>query len=189
MRKDATRLNNRVGLAVADACDGLLMFFRDQDYPRAQQLFRSAIESLEAIPYPDTVARIRRALGVTLKDSGDREGAIRELKKAHDTFAHLGAAGSLSMIREELRKLGVRPPARSVASGAAGLTGRETEIARMVALRKSNKEIGIALDISARTVSTHLSNIFAKVGVASRGELADFVRTNGLLSELESNKV
>jgi len=183
MRRDATRLNNRVGLAVADACDGLLMFFRDQDYARAKQLFQSAIDSLEAIPYPDTVARIRRALGVTLKDSGDREGAIRELKKAHDTFAHLGAAGSLSKIREELRKLGVRPPARSVASGAAGLTGRETEIARMVALRKSNKEIGTTLDISARTVSTHLSNIFAKVGVASRGELADFVRSNGLLQE------
>ena len=53
----------------------------------------------------------------------------------------------------------------------------------MVAQRKSNKEIGAVLDISARTVSTHLSNIFAKLGVASRGELADFARSNGLLSE------
>ena len=61
-----------------------------------------------------------------------------------------------------------------------GLTGREIEIARMVASRKSNREIGEALDISARTVSTHLSNIFAKVGVASRGELADFIRENSL---------
>jgi DNA-binding CsgD family transcriptional regulator len=181
MRRDAARHNNRVGLAVADACDGLLLFFRDKDYPRAQQLFQSAIDSLEAIPYPDTVARVRRALGVTLKDSGDREGAIRELRKAHDIFAHLGAAGSLSKIREELRKMGVRPPARSVSSGAAGLTGRELEIARMVAQRQSNKEIGTALDISARTVSTHVSNIFVKLGVASRGELADFIRANGLL--------
>jgi DNA-binding NarL/FixJ family response regulator len=46
----------------------------------------------------------------------------------------------------------------------------------MVSHRKSNKDIGKALDISARTVSTHLSNIFGKVGVASRGELADFIR-------------
>jgi DNA-binding NarL/FixJ family response regulator len=52
----------------------------------------------------------------------------------------------------------------------------------MVALRKSNKEIGATLDISARTVSTHLSNIFTKVGVASRGELADFVRNERLLA-------
>jgi DNA-binding NarL/FixJ family response regulator len=59
----------------------------------------------------------------------------------------------------------------------------------MVALRKSNKDIGTALDISARTVSTHLSNIFAKVGVASRGELADFVRDNRLTEELQPNQV
>jgi DNA-binding NarL/FixJ family response regulator len=100
---------------------------------------------------------VRRVLAVALRDSGDRDSAIRELREAHDVFAGLGAAGSLSKIRDELRKLGVRPPARSVASGAAGLTGREMEIAQMVAQRKSNKEIGAALDISARTVSTHLS--------------------------------
>ena len=181
MRRDATRLNNRLGLAIADACDGMLCLFRDKDSAGAQPLLRSAIESLEAIPYPDTAARVRRVLALALRDSGDREGATKELKKAHDVFARLGAAGELSKVRDELRLLGIRPPARSVAPGAAGLTGRETEIARMVAQRKSNKEIGAALDISARTVSTHLSNIFVKLGVGSRGELADFVRSNGIL--------
>jgi DNA-binding CsgD family transcriptional regulator len=118
-----------------------------------------------------------------LRDCGDRDGATKELKKAHDVFARTGAAGELSKVREDLRTLGIRPPARSTASGAAGLTGRETEIARMVAQRKSNKEIGTALDISARTVSTHLSNIFVKLGVGSRGELADVARSNGILEE------
>jgi DNA-binding CsgD family transcriptional regulator len=183
MRRDATRHNHKVGLALADAADGLMLFFRDADYRGSIELFQSAIDSLETIPYPDTVARIRRALGVALKDSGDREGAIRELKKAHDTFARLGAAGSLVKIREELRKMNVRPPSRSISEGAAGLTGREIEIARMVAQRKSNKDIGASLDISARTVSTHLSNIFTKLDVGSRGELADYVRENGLLEE------
>jgi DNA-binding CsgD family transcriptional regulator len=56
------------------------------------------------------------------------------------------------------------------------LSGRETEIARLVAARKSNKEIATALDISPRTVSTHLSNIFGKLGVTSRGELTDLIR-------------
>jgi DNA-binding CsgD family transcriptional regulator len=181
MRRDATRLSNRLGLAMADACDGMLRVFRDRDYVGAQPLLRAAIESLEAIPFPDTAARVRRVLALALRDSGDRDGATRELKKAHDVFARLGAAGELSKVREELRAIGIRPPARSVASGAGGLTGRETEIARMVAQRKSNKQIGAALDISARTVSTHLSNIFLKLGVGSRGELADFVRSNGIL--------
>ena len=50
----------------------------------------------------------------------------------------------------------------------------------MVADRKSNKAIGKALDISPRTVSTHLSNIFRKLNVASRGELVDYVRNHGI---------
>src|SRR5471032_2663971 len=112
---------------------------------------------------------------------GQREEGTRELRKAHDVLARLGATDELSGTREEMRERGVRPPPRTLTSGAAGLTGRETEIARMVATRKSNKEIGGALQISARTVSTHLSNIFLKLNVGSRGELADFVRQNGLL--------
>ncbi|MEO7502205.1 MAG: AAA family ATPase [Gemmatimonadaceae bacterium] len=183
MRRDSTRLSNRFGLAIADGCDGMLRLFRDNDPVGAQPLLRASIDALEAIPFPDTAARIRRVLALTYRDIGDREAATRELKKAHDVFARLGAAGELSKVRDELRVIGIRPPARSVASGAAGLTGRETEIARMVSQRKSNKEIGAALDISARTVSTHLSNIFLKLGVGSRGELADFVRSNGIIEE------
>jgi DNA-binding CsgD family transcriptional regulator len=67
-----------------------------------------------------------------------------------------------------------------MATGAEGLTGREVEIAQMVADRKSNKAIGKVLDISPRTVSTHISNIFRKLDVASRGELTDYVRRHGL---------
>ena len=65
----------------------------------------------------------------------------------------------------------------ATSGGGAGLTQRESDIARLVAGRKSNKEIGKALGISSRTVSTHLSNIFEKVGVSSRVELADAVRS------------
>ncbi|HEY8176379.1 MAG TPA: LuxR C-terminal-related transcriptional regulator [Gemmatimonadaceae bacterium] len=56
------------------------------------------------------------------------------------------------------------------------MTERETDIARLVAARKSNKEIAVALGISARTVTTHVANIFSKLGVSSRGELADRIR-------------
>lgn len=181
MRRDAGRFHHRLGLAYADACDGLLARFRDGDPARAIELLRSSVEQLEALPFPPQAARIRRRLAGAFVEVGDREAAMRELRKAHDVFARLGATVELEGTREEMRELGVRPPPKSVASGAAGLTGREIEIARMVATRKSNKEIGGALEISARTVSTHLSNIFLKLSVGSRGELADFVRQNGLL--------
>ena len=181
MRRDAGRFQHRLGLAYADACDGLLARFRDGDPARAIELLQSSVEQLEAIPYPPQAARIRRRLAGAYVEVGDREAGMRELRKAHDVFARIGATVELDGTREEMRELGVRPPPKSVASGAAGLTGREMEIARMVATRKSNKEIGGALQISARTVSTHLSNIFLKLNVGSRGELADFVRQNGLL--------
>jgi DNA-binding CsgD family transcriptional regulator len=60
------------------------------------------------------------------------------------------------------------------------LTGREVDVARLAATHKSNKEIATSLGISPRTVSTHLSSIFEKLDVASRGELADVVRREGL---------
>lgn len=92
----------------------------------------------------------------------------------------LGAAPELQRTREDLRRLGARPPARATIAGTDGLTGRELEIIRLVCARRSNKEIGVALGISSRTVSTHLSNIFGKLELATRGELADFARQHGL---------
>jgi DNA-binding CsgD family transcriptional regulator/tetratricopeptide (TPR) repeat protein len=181
MRRDAGRLHHRLGLAYADACDGLLAWHRDNDPRRAIELLRSSVNQLEAIPFPPQAARIRRRLAGALVEVGDREEGMRELRKAHDVLARIEATEELTGTREEMRERGVRPPPKTITSGAAGLTGREIEIARMVAGRKSNKEIGGALQISSRTVSTHLSNIFVKLSVGSRGELADFVRQNGLL--------
>ena len=72
-------------------------------------------------------------------------------------------------------------PAGPESTGGGGkrvarLTERETDIARLVAERKSNKEIASLLGISARTVTTHVANIFSKLGVSSRGELTDRLR-------------
>jgi DNA-binding CsgD family transcriptional regulator len=183
MRRDAGHLNHRLGLAYADACEGLLARFRDHDPSRAITLLESAASALEALPFPPQAARVRRRLAGAFLETGDREEAMRQLRRAHDVFARIGATVELEGTREEMRELGLRPPPKTITEGAAGLTGREIEIARMVAARKSNKEIGGALQISARTVSTHLSNIFGKLSVGSRGELADFVRQNGLLDQ------
>jgi DNA-binding CsgD family transcriptional regulator len=57
------------------------------------------------------------------------------------------------------------------------LTQREREVAELVAHHKSNKEIARALAISARTVSTHLSHVFEKLGLDSRGALGEIVRS------------
>jgi DNA-binding NarL/FixJ family response regulator len=98
-------------------------------------------------------------------------------------LVRLRAEGELAHTREMLRELGARLPARTPSVGAGALTGRELDIARFVVARKSNKDIATALDISPRTVSTHVSNILAKLSVRSRGELADLMRSGALLEE------
>ena len=182
MRRDSQRLGHRLGLAWADASDALVELLKG-DKHRSVEMLRNVAEQLEAVPYVPDAARVRRQLARALTETGDRDGATRELRRAHEVFAHLGAIPELDATREQLRQLGARPPVRNVVSGAAGLTGREVEIVQLVAARRSNKEIGAALDISSRTVSTHLSNIFAKLGVSSRGELADYARKAGLTND------
>ena len=180
MRRESMAIGQRLGLAWADACDAIAELLRG-DASRSVAQLRGAAEALEAIPFMPDAGRVRRQLARALVATGDREGAMRELRRAHEVFARLGAERELAGTREQLRELGARPPTRSLTQGVAGLTGRELEIVRLVAARRSNKEIGATLGISARTASTHLSNIFIKLGVESRGELADRAREAGLL--------
>ena len=84
---------------------------------RAVALLQGAVEALEAIPYVPDAARVRRQLARVLAETGDREGATRELRRAHEVFAHLGAERELDATREQLRELGARPPTRSRDAG------------------------------------------------------------------------
>jgi DNA-binding CsgD family transcriptional regulator len=180
LRRDSAALGHALGLAWADTTDALLAYLGG-DAARAVPMLRAATGALEQVPFVFDAARLRRLVARALLDAGDETGAASELRKAHETFARLGAERELRAAREQLRAIGARVPAARPAPGRAGaLSAREAEIARLVAARRSNKEIGVALDISARTVSTHLSNIFQKLGVTSRGELADRVREEGI---------
>jgi DNA-binding NarL/FixJ family response regulator len=62
----------------------------------------------------------------------------------------------------------------------AGLTGREVEVLRLIAAGHSNRAIAQALLISPNTVLRHVSNIFAKTGVANRAEAAAYATRQGL---------
>jgi DNA-binding NarL/FixJ family response regulator len=181
LHRDSTALNHRLGLAWAAAGDALVARMARKAPDAAARLLAAAAE-LEAVPFVFHAARLRRNAAQVLEADGDIDGAVRELRRAHDVFAQLGAEFELRSLRGHLRALGARLPPRTQAQGAGALTGRELEIARAVSRRLSNKEIGAELEISARTVSTHLSNIFGKLGVDSRGALADLVRADPVLS-------
>ena len=65
---------------------------------------------------------------------------------------------------------------------ALGLTPRELEVLALVAEGRSNRQVADALFISAKTASVHVSNILAKLGVASRVEAAAVAHRHGLLA-------
>ncbi len=60
------------------------------------------------------------------------------------------------------------PPTRKVPAYRAGLTAREVEVLRLVAQGMTNEQMAKKLVISPRTVNTHLTSIFSKIGVSTR---------------------
>jgi ATP/maltotriose-dependent transcriptional regulator MalT len=186
LRFEGHRIGHRLGLAWAEACDAVLAY-HDGEIETGARLLRSAAEGLEAVPMIPEAARLRRQLAGRLADLGDREGALVELRRVHDVFGQLAATPELTKARGQFRELGARPPSRSQAEGTAVLTGRELEVARLVADRLSNKAIARALDVSPRTVTTHLSNIYRKLDISSRGDLADRVREGRLVSAQDTD--
>jgi DNA-binding CsgD family transcriptional regulator len=111
-------------------------------------------------------------------DSG-RDAAIRSLDQALDGYQQAGAARDAARVRARLRELGVRrrhwnKPERPV-SGWASLTNTERDIAALVAEGLTNPQVAIRMFISPHTVKFHLSQIFRKLQIGSRVELARLV--------------
>jgi DNA-binding CsgD family transcriptional regulator len=171
LRRDAAALDHPLGLAWVATADAVSEYIAG-DVTRSLGMLRTAAERLEAVPYIPDAARLRRQLAGRLWDTGDRDGAIRELRRIHEVFVRLGALREIEKTRTQFQQLSARPPMRSAGGGTDTLSERELEIIRLVAAHKSNKAIGKELGISPRTVGTHLSNIYGKLDVASRAELA-----------------
>jgi DNA-binding NarL/FixJ family response regulator len=80
----------------------------------------------------------------------------------------LAAQGAVTMpARAEARLCSVSPPGKASPS-PDGLTAREVEVLRLVAQGLTNEQVAQRLVISARTVDTHLTAIYSKIGVSSR---------------------
>ena len=75
-----------------------------------------------------------------------------------------------------------QPVGRAARTQVAGLTNREVEVLRLVALGHSNKQIAAALTVSAATVDHHIRHIYAKLGVATRPAATMFALQHHLVS-------
>ena len=95
--------------------------------------------------------------------------ALKAAEAAFDTF---GAMRRRDEAVRELRRLGHRVVRAAGDAREGALTTREREIAGLAGAGRTNREIAEQLVLSPRTVDAHLRNVFSKLGVRSRVELA-----------------
>jgi DNA-binding NarL/FixJ family response regulator len=116
-------------------------------------------------------ARTQLAYGSFLRRGRHRVDARTHLRAALETFEDLGAEPWAERARQELRASGATARRRDP-STVVDLTPQEVQVARLVRQGLSNRDIAAQLFVSPRTVDFHLRNVFAKLGVSSRTELA-----------------
>ena len=102
----------------------------------------------------------------------DQASAVAALRDVARQAEAMGALSERQLAIRELRALGVRTWTRGRTAEAGELTGREREIADLVAAGASNPEIAQTLFVSRKTVERHVSNILTKLGARNRAELA-----------------
>ena len=135
---------------------------------------RQAVLVLERSGAELELARTRTDLGAALRAAGERNQAQETLGEALTGAARLGAARIGERAREELAAAGVRP--RSLRSdGVDGLTPSERRVAELAGHGRTNREIAQALFVTEKTVETHLSHVYDKLGVRSRRKLPEML--------------
>lgn len=130
-----------------------------------------AVRLLSGAAWRSHLGRARDVLGRSLVVAG-QAGAVAELEQAAAIFADCGAAWRQDRAVQALRRLGSGGRRAAAASlGPSSLTRREREVARLAARGMSAKAIAQALFVGERTVESHLSSTYAKLGVESKVDL------------------
>jgi DNA-binding CsgD family transcriptional regulator len=139
--------------------------------PVAAARFDEALAHHEQAGRPFERARTELAYGEALRRSKRRMDARPHLQAALDAFESLAAAPWAERAAAELRACG-RTARRRDPSTVLHLTPQELQVARFVAGGRPTREVAAQLFLSPRTVEFHLRNVFLKLGISSRSELA-----------------
>lgn len=134
-----------------------------------------AVELCRQVPRPLDLAQCLRDAAVALARAGRQADARPLALEAVSLLEGLRAVGEMRGAQAMLRAAGVRLGGRvkrAAASGWGSLTDGELRVVRLAVEGRSNQQIAIALHLSPRTVGWHLSNVFGKLGLSSRAELA-----------------
>jgi DNA-binding CsgD family transcriptional regulator len=130
---------------------------------------RRAFNEFNALGVRYEAARTRLLIADACRALGDHDAAGMESSSARSEFESLGATAMLSTIATQADSL------------PDGLTQRELEVLVLLARGKTNRTIANELFISEKTVASHVSHIFTKLGVASRSAATAYAYDHDLV--------
>jgi DNA-binding CsgD family transcriptional regulator len=166
---DAARVSRPWVLAHVMRCRGLVAVAEGNAEHAARHLEEAILEHDE-VGDPYGRARALLALGIVRRRARQKRAARDAIAAALVGFEQLGAATWVERASKELGSIGGR-------TREEGLTSAERRVAALVAEGRTNREVAAALFLAERTVASHLTRIYAKLGVRSRTELARKVQT------------
>ncbi|MDJ1133619.1 ATP-binding protein [Streptomyces iconiensis] len=157
--------------AALAACRGILTAGHGRS-EEAAALFDTAGAAYAVLPQPYSAARADEAAARCRLTVGD-SGAAAQLAAAAERFAELGATRDAARCRRVLRGNNAPLPSRRGRRGYGDqLSPREREVARLVALGRTNREIAGVLFLSPRTVEHHVARVLRKLKAGARAEVA-----------------
>lgn len=143
------------------------------DLRAARVAFEESADLLADLPLRYDRARVHFAWGQTLRRAGKRRDADEVLHAARDLYDSLGATTYVERCDRELRAGGVHATRPAPADRSAeALTPQEELVTELVARGMTNRAVATELYVSTKTVQYHLTRIYSKLGIRSRGELA-----------------
>jgi DNA-binding CsgD family transcriptional regulator len=161
----AEATGRRWAKAAAARCRALLA-----EGASSQAHFEEALQRFDAEPLLFEQARTRLYYGERLRRAQQKVAARRQLRNAIEQFDALSAHLFADRARAELSAAGETVGPRAPEAMEA-LTAQESQIARLVAEGKTNREVSEAVFLSPKTVEYHLAHIYRKLGLHSRREL------------------
>ena len=139
----------------------------------------AAADVLHSSERPLLYAAAAEDAGAELARADRADEAVDQLNAAFDTYMRHEALADARRVGRELRRLGVERRIVSQPRAKVGwdsLTDSELKVVDLIARGATNRDVATQLHLSPHTVKTHVRNAFAKLGIASRAQLAQLMR-------------